>query len=50
MPKKKVYEILDQLILPTVSNLADVFNVSPDFVKERLDVLNLNKQIAGYHY
>ena len=50
MPEQQVKNVLDKLILPTTWNLAKIFNVSQDFVKERLKEMKKVPWIAGYNF
>lgn len=49
MPRQLVEEILDKIEFPTISILSKIFHVPCEFVKSRLDVLEITKQIAGYN-
>ena len=52
MPERKVREVCNQLIMPTVLSLANVFSVEPNFVVERLDAMKgkLRYMVAGYDF
>lgn len=50
MPESQVKEILGKLILPTTFTLAKIFNVSQEFVRQRLDEMGIDAYIAGYNY
>lgn len=50
MPESQVKDVVDKLILPTTYVLADIFHVSQEFVKQRLDKMHVNRQIGNYHY
>lgn len=50
IPKKKLYEIIDQLLLPSVYTLAKVFDVADTVMLARLKYLRPNESIVGYNY
>jgi len=50
MPEEQVKKMLNKLILPTTFSLAEIFNVSQDFVRERLRGMNEDTLIAGYNF
>ena len=52
MPERKVREVCQQLIMPTVVSLANIFSVEPNFVVERLDAMKgkLRYMVAGYDF
>lgn len=50
MPETKVNEVINQLLLPTTYALADIFMVSQEFVRERLDEMHVRRLIGGYNY
>lgn len=50
MPEMQVENVIGQLILPTTLSLAEIFNVSQQFVIERLYDMKANWLIAGYNY
>lgn len=50
MPASQVEEVLNKLILPTTYSLAKIFKVSQEFVRERLDEIGTQVQIAGYNF
>ena len=49
MPEAKVKEVICKLILPSTTVLADIFQVSEKFVKERLDEIGIMTLIEGYN-
>lgn len=50
MPESQVKKMLNKLILPTTFSLAEIFNVSQDFVRERLKAMKEDAMIAGYNF
>lgn len=50
MPEPKVYEVLDRLLLPTTFALSEIFEVSQEFVRQRLAQMQVDRYIAGYNY
>ncbi len=50
MPEKQVRVMCNKLLLPTTYALANIFSVSQEFVRARLDAMGMNKNIAGYNY
>lgn len=48
MPESQVRNIVNKLLLPTVSGLANIFQVSEWFVKQRLNYIDLPSFIIGY--
>ena len=52
MPKEEIHDVMYRLILPTTLNLANVFDVTQEFVRERLDEIrqSLPRMIAGYDF
>lgn len=49
MPKKTVTEVICKLILPSTTVLSDIFQVSENFVKQRLAELGIETKIQGYN-
>ena len=47
IPERALQTTISQLILPTVSALADIFDVSMNVMKQRLIHLNLNDKVMG---
>ena len=52
MPKEEIHDVMYRLILPTTLNLANIFDVTQEFVRERLDEIrqSLPRMIAGYDF
>ena len=52
MPEDEVQDVLKQLILPTTLSLANIFYVTQEFVRERLDDIRprLGRMIGGYDF
>lgn len=50
IPRMSLEKILDELILPSVQTLADIFAVSYNVMLERLKYLKINADIMGYSY
>ncbi len=50
MPERQVKEILGELLIPTTLSLAEIFDVSQEFVRQRLDEMHLDTRIGGYNY
>ncbi len=50
IPKTNLYDVIDQLLLPSVYNLAKIFDVSYNVMLERLDYLKPSFSISGYNY
>ena len=52
MPEDEVHDVLDKLILPTTFSLANIFDVTQEFVKERLDAMRerLKRLIGNYDF
>lgn len=50
MPTSQVEDVLDKLILPTTYSLADVFQVSQEFVRQRLNEMRVTTLIGGYNF
>lgn len=49
MPKARVTEVICKLILPSISVLAEIFQVSEEFVKHRLSEIGIMTIILGYN-
>ena len=49
MPEAMVKDVICKLILPSTTVLADIFQVSEKFVKQRLTELGIKTQIQGYN-
>ena len=52
MPEEEIYDVIYRLILPTTLNLANVFDVTQEFVRERLDEIrnSLPRMVGGYDF
>ena len=50
MPTSQVEYVLDKLILPTTFNLAEIFQVSQEFLKQRLNEMRVTTLIGGYNF
>ena len=50
MPESQVRAMCKKLLLPTTFALAKIFNVTQEFVRERLDAIDKLPDIAGYNY
>ena len=50
MPTSQVEYILDKLILPTTFNLAEIFQVPQEFLKQRLNEMRVTTLIGGYNF
>lgn len=52
MPEAKIHEVNRRLIMPTVLSLANIFDVEPNFVVERLDAMKgvRRRMIGGYDF
>ena len=50
MPERQVKEMVGQLRIPTTLSLAKIFDVSQEFVRERLDEMHIETLIVGYNY
>lgn len=49
MPEPQVKDVICKLILPSTVVLADIFQVSEEFVKQRLDEIGIMTLIQGYN-
>lgn len=49
MPKSQVEDVLDKLLLPKTFTLAEIFQVSKEFVRQRLDEMCVTTLIKGYN-
>ena len=49
IPSNSLYDVINKLILPTIEVLADVFEVSVNVMRERLNCLNIKHNILGYN-
>lgn len=50
IPKDALEKVIEQLILPSVQTLAEVFAVSSNVMYERLKYLKVTTNISGYNY
>lgn len=50
MPAEKVKEVINKLLFPTPYRLAVMFGVSTEFVKRRLDKMNIRTFMVGYNF
>lgn len=50
IPTSQVENILDKLILPTTFNLAEIFQVPQEFLKQRLNEMCVTTLIGGYNF
>lgn len=52
MPEEEVYDVMHRLILVTTLNLANIFDVTQEFVRERLDEIrqSLPRMVGGYDF
>ena len=50
IPKDALESVMEQLILPSVQTLAEVFAVSTNVMLERLKYLKVTANISGYNY
>lgn len=50
IPRAPLENVIDQLILPSVQTLADIFAVSTNVMNERLRYLKITTNIIGYNY
>lgn len=50
IPQNLLNKIIDELLLPSVHILADIFDVSDNVMLARLKHLNISKNISGYNY
>ena len=50
VPKTTLESVIDELILPSVQTLADIFAVSTSVMLERLKYLKITTNIIGYNY
>ena len=49
MPESQVQAVSQKLLLPTIPSLANIFEVSVGFVKERLNYIDLTRRVIGYN-
>ena len=49
MPESRVKDVICKLIMPSTAVLADIFQVSEKFVKQRLAKIGIKTQIQGYN-
>lgn len=50
MPESQVKDVICRLIFPTTFTLSQIFQVSQNFVRQRLDEMGVMTLIAGYHF
>lgn len=50
IPENSLNKVIDELIVPSVSALADIFEVSENVMRARLDYLGVKNSILGYNY
>lgn len=50
IPKDSLESVINELLLPDVQTLADIFAVSRNVMLARLKHLNISKNIVGYNY
>ena len=50
VPRTTLESVIDELILPSVQTLADIFAVSTNVMLERLRYLKITTNIIGYNY
>lgn len=50
IPEKSLNKVLDELIVPSLHALADIFEVSENVMKARLKYLNIQESILGFNY
>ena len=50
IPEKSLNKALDELIVPSLHALADIFEVSENVMKARLQYLKIKKSIVGFNY
>lgn len=50
IPRTTLESVIDELILPSVQTLADIFAVSTNVMLERLRYLKITTNIIGYNY
>ena len=50
MPESQVKDVICRLILPTTFTLSQIFQVSQDFVRQRLDEIGIMTLIIGYNF
>lgn len=48
IPEAKLREIIGELLIPSINVLADIFEVSVNVMRARLDYLNIGSKIIGY--
>lgn len=49
IPENTLKAVLSKLILPTVKNLSEIFEVSENVVRARLDYLNIESRVFGFN-
>lgn len=49
IPENTLKIVLSKLILPTVKNLSEIFEVSENVVRARLDYLNIESKVFGFN-
>ena len=50
IPREALENVIKKLILPSVQTLADIFAVSVNVMRARLDYLKIRDNIVGYNY
>ena len=50
MPESQVKDVICKLILPTTFSLAEIFQVTQEFVRQRLAEMEVETPIAGYNF
>lgn len=49
IPKESLISVIDELLIPSVRTLADIFDVSNAVMLERLKFLKISRKIVGYN-
>lgn len=49
IPKESLLSVIDELLIPSVRTLADIFDVSNAVMLERLKFLKVSRKIVGYN-
>ena len=50
MPEEQVKKMLGELLMPTTFSLAKIFDVSQEFVRQRLQEMQIQTLIGGYNF
>ena len=50
MPEQQVRKIMGKLLMPTTFSLAKIFDVSQEFVRERLNEMQIDEYVGGYNF